>query len=376
MQAPIEVLLLHEGELSDVAGLLGELEVEWAEGRAGSTGAAQAPLVIGTPIQLLRFRVKGDPRAVARIALCDGGSKTLDRRLEAQGVDFVLRRPVHPSALRLLVLHMIYRGPERRRLRRVNATIPVRCRVGWWPSQGLLLEFSVGGCSLLTDRALPAGQKIKVFLPAELGLGRKLGIKGHVVRSDPAASGKPGDHVAAIDFGELSPDTHQRLAAAVVARARQAVVPVAAPAPAMATMDSGGASEGDMRERRQLPRGVYTKAVHGRVENDQVVLMGSNLSPKGMYVDAEPRLQRGIYLKLDLYGHGDIPPLRLEARVARNDGEHGLYLEFVKLWPGAPALIERLIKTLPLISPSEGGMVISEVVESDSLARAGRSSGS
>ena len=107
--------------------------------------------------------------------------------------------------------------------------------------------------------------------------------------------------------------------------------------------------------------------MHGRVEDDQLVLMGSNLSPKGMRVDAEPRLQVGACLKLNLYGHGDIPPLRLEARVARNDGEQGLYLEFTDLWPGAPALIERLIKTLPLVSPGAGGMVISEVVEADTM---------
>jgi hypothetical protein len=83
-----------------------------------------------------------------------------------------------------------------------------------------------------------------------------------------------------------------------------------------------------------------------------------------MQVDPEPRLALGQTLKLDLYGHGDIPPLRLEARVARDDGEQGVYLEFTKLWPGAPALIERLIKTLPLLSPGEGEMVISEVIES------------
>ncbi|MBW2316552.1 MAG: PilZ domain-containing protein [Deltaproteobacteria bacterium] len=371
MNAPVEVLLLHDGELSDVAALLGEFEVEWLEVLARGSQPAAAPLLIGTPARLLRFELPGGPDSVARIAICDGAGagKTLRRKLEAHGVDFVLRRPVHPAALRLLVLHMIYRGPERRRLRRVNATIPVRYRVGWKARQALLLEFSVGGCSLLMDRVLTGGKRIKVFLPEELGLGRKLGLKGHVVRSEAAASGQPGEQVVAIDLGELPPDAHQRLAAGVVSRARKTAAPIDVPKrggpepiEALDEVSDGG-------ERRRLPRGIYTKAVHGRVDGAQLVLMGTNLSPKGMQVDPEPRVELGASLKLDLYGHGDIPPLRLEARVARDDGERGLYLEFVRLWPGAPAVIERLIKTLPLVAPGEGRMVISEVVESDPLGR-------
>jgi hypothetical protein len=118
------------------------------------------------------------------------------------------------------------------------------------------------------------------------------------------------------------------------------------------------------RDRRRMPRGHYTKAVHGQLGEQRVVLVGANLSPRGMQVDPDPRLALGMRLKLDLYGHGSIPPLRIDARVARDDGERGLFLEFEGLWPGAPAILERLVKTLPLITPGTGaGMVISEVVE-------------
>jgi hypothetical protein len=364
MTAPTEVLLLHDGELSDLTALLDELDVSWAEGRSGRAVEGGAPLVIGTPTELLRFR-SDDGATTARIAICSSGGKTLEGKLEADGVDFVLRRPVHPAALRLLILHLIYRGPERRRLRRVNAAIPITFRAGWRRRHGLLLEFSVGGCSLLTDRPLAAGQRIKATLPAELGLGRKLKVHGRVVRCAPAPSARPGEHVAAIDFGELTPDAHQRLAAAVVARARQVAPPVEAPVPPPRTGEaSAPAHLAEVEERRSMPRGQYTKAIHGQVAGEQIVLMGSNLSPAGMRIDPEPRLGLGVTLKLDLYGHGDIPPLRLQARVARDDGEQGLYLEFQDLWPGAPALIERLIKTLPVVSPQAGGMVITEVIES------------
>jgi len=189
MHAPVEVLLLHDGELSDVVALLDELDLQWAEVRSGGSPPGVVPLVIGTPVLLLRLERAGALGEAACIAICEGGGRMLDRKLEAHGVDFALRRPVHPAALRLLILHLVYRGPERRRLRRVNATLPVRYRAGWRPCRGLLLEFSVGGCRLLTDRDLPAGHRIKVMLPAELGLGRKLALKGRVVRCDPALSG-------------------------------------------------------------------------------------------------------------------------------------------------------------------------------------------
>jgi hypothetical protein len=253
---------------------------------------------------------------------------------------------------------MIYRGPERRRLRRVNAALSTRYRAGWWPRSGLLLEFSVGGCSLLVDREVATGRAIRVTLPAEIGLGRKLSIKGQVMRSEPAPDGEPGERVLAIDFGDLSADAHQRLAAAVVARVRP---PAAQEAPAVR---APARPEPAVGERRLLPRSHYTKAVHGQLGEQRVVLVGANLSPRGMQVDPDPRLEPGMRLKLDLYGHGSIPPLRLDARVARDDGERGLYLEFENLWPGAPAILERLVKTLPLITPGSGrGMVISEVVE-------------
>lgn len=377
METLMEVLLLHDGELSDIAALLDDLGVSWVEGRSAHTIAGTPGLVIGTPQHLLRWESDGDVRSVSRMAFCDGGGRTLDRKLEAEGIDFILRRPIHPTALRLLILHLIYRGPERRRLRRVSAAVPVKYRTGLWPRSGLLLEFSVGGCQLLTDDRLPADKAIRMTLPSDLGLGRKLAIKGRVVRSELAPDGSRGEFVVAIDFGDLTPDVHQRLAAAVVARARQ----IRAPAPNMITAPRAVAGvpepcaippgpqpmklpDNGPSERRNEPRGRYTKAVHGRLGDENVVLMGTNLSPRGMQVDCEPRLAVGTKMKLDLYGHGDIPPLRMEAVVARDDGEQGWFLEFQNLWPGAPALLERLIKTLPLAAPgTDSGMVITEVVE-------------
>lgn len=372
MQASTRVLLLHDDQLADVAAMLSELDVAWGDGRSSQGVSERTDLVIGTPQHLLKWKAPGDPRAVARIALCDGGSRSMEKRLQAEGIDFVLRRPVHPTALRLLVQHMIYRGPERRRLRRVEAILPVRFRAGWRSYDAVLLEFSVGGCSLLTGHPPATDRRIKVFMAEELGLGGS-GLDARVVRCSEAPEGRPGEHVVAVSFEEPSVDAQQRLAAAVAARAHRPAAPEAPPSRDERTTaqrpTNGGATVAerpviDLVERRRLPRVEFTETVHGRVGGAPVVLMGSDLSPRGMQVQPESRLRIGLRLTLDLYGHGDIPPVRLEARVARDDGERGLFLEFVNLWPGASALIQRLIGKLPLLEPgAERGMVISEVVE-------------
>ena len=75
METPKEVLLLHEGELADIGGLLDDLDVPWAEARSDKPAATLPALVIGTPLQLLRH---GCARTdAARIAVCDGGGRTL-----------------------------------------------------------------------------------------------------------------------------------------------------------------------------------------------------------------------------------------------------------------------------------------------------------
>ena len=43
----------------------------------------------------------------------------------------MVRRPFHPAALRALVVHSLYRGPEKRRSPRVNVGAPVRVKLGW-----------------------------------------------------------------------------------------------------------------------------------------------------------------------------------------------------------------------------------------------------
>jgi len=367
--APV-VVLLHEGELDDAATILDALDVEVHENAEPGMPGAAPDLVVGTPVWLLAWQVRGDVPPV-RIAVCEGGSRTLDHRLQAAGVDYVLRRPVHPAALRLLLLHALYRGPERRQLRRAEAGVPVRVATGWRRRRALLLEFSTGGCRVLVPGALAEGDRIKVTLPEALGLGRTLGVTGRVLRCEPALDGEPGEHVAAVEFDELGADVHQRLAAAVVARAHKASAPAARAGPSPSAAPAASVwPDREIAERRHQPRARYERPVRAEDGGEHRVLMGANLSPQGMRVAPDPRLCLGDRMQLELFGSGDVPPVCVEAEVARNDGDRGLYLAFRGLWPGAPALLDRIVRSLPLVSAGDGDeVVISRVLDVEPAAR-------
>jgi hypothetical protein len=127
-------LLIHDGELEDVRNLLEELGVSFVERDGAPTsedGRTSWDLVIATPKRMLDFEVPESVPSPIRIAVLPDGARTLRNMLQRETVEFVVRRPVHPAALRLLILHALYRGPEKREVARVTIGAPIRFRIGW-----------------------------------------------------------------------------------------------------------------------------------------------------------------------------------------------------------------------------------------------------
>src|SRR5215470_14795758 len=117
MGAHPAVLLVHDGELPDLGHVLIGLGVEVHERKGAPIPAERArnwDLVIGTPSRLIELD-EGPGRAACRIAALSADTRTARAILARSGVRLVVRLPAHPLALRLLVLHSLYRGPERRR---------------------------------------------------------------------------------------------------------------------------------------------------------------------------------------------------------------------------------------------------------------------
>lgn len=359
--------------------MLDDLGIAWEERpsvpRSASDGGPWG-MVVATPQRILELRsTPGPTDAVPHIAVCDGFSRMLSKKLNQARVDFVLRRPVHPGALRLLLLHAWYRGPEKRRTLRVSIGAPVRVRIGWSlrARVAMLLELSGSGCRLQLDRTAPAGRRLEITLPRELTGKRPIRLKGRVVRR---AAAIPGDearrHEAAVQFGPLGSsarmavhalvDQHGKGPAAWKDGPTQRPAPVEPSRPARSTESPPSETPPD---RRRSPRLRYAKPVLVKGEGASRVLMGQDLSSGGMRVMRDPSLAVGDELKLALYGEDGIPPLMLQARVAREDGPF-LVLLFAELGGESKEQIERFMASSPVTSGEAGedtALVVSEIVE-------------
>jgi hypothetical protein len=164
------LLVLDDGELSDIASLLNEMGVEYAHLR-GSAIPPQIPppqrVIVTTPRRAML--TKDWPRSAPyRIAVVTEDSNTLRAMLRRVGFDLLLRRPLHPVALRLVLLRALYAGEEKRREERVAIGADVLFRSGFWRRKALLADISQRGCRLLAEQPLSPGARINLPLPKEL----------------------------------------------------------------------------------------------------------------------------------------------------------------------------------------------------------------
>ena len=215
-----KILLQHDGELADVAALLSELGAAITD-RLGAPavedGETSWRLVIASARRALELPFNLLRASAFRIAVLDGESKIVRTLLRRASFELVVRRPVHPAALRLLLLHALYRGPEKRRTPRVSVGATVHFRAGLRRHRAILTEISERGCRLLSSRRTRVGQTLTLQIPAALAGGRAFSLKGLVVRALPAQIGAPG--VLTLDFEPVRSALRSRLRDLVVAHA-------------------------------------------------------------------------------------------------------------------------------------------------------------
>jgi hypothetical protein len=230
MAAPkrLTVLLLDDGELEDVQRILESSGAEFGRVRGGAIVPDTPPprrLLISTPrrIQAVRsYRPDLDgEEEPTRVVVVDGDSHTLRARLREIGFDYIVRRPVHPEALRLLILRCLYNGAERRRDPRVPVGYEISFKTGLLTRKATLAEVSLGGCRLITTYALTPGKRIKLHLPEQVGASHPITLTGRVLRRelDPA-QGQAGRYVAAVQFEDLDADIQSELARVIGERSR------------------------------------------------------------------------------------------------------------------------------------------------------------
>ena len=213
------VLILDDGELDDVQRILEELEVEFGRVQGGAI-APNTPnpksLLMATPRRISSVAAIDQASAgedpPVRVVVVEQDSKTLRDQLRQVGFDFLVRRPVHPEALRLLVMHSLYRGEEKRREPRVAVGLEISFQTGEIPRRATLVDLSTGGCRLISPFEIEAGKLILVTLPESLGAAEAITLEGRILRSSyDKRIGEEGMYNAAVKFENLSSDVRNEL---------------------------------------------------------------------------------------------------------------------------------------------------------------------
>jgi hypothetical protein len=371
-------VVCDEGELEDVVALLRRLDqtplrvrpaqldslLEWE--RPTRLFVTTVRVALAHPLA----RIQG-ARELVSIAVADSHAHTLCTAMLRRGFRYVVRRPVHPGSLRLLLLQVLYTGREHR----VVARFPFGAEVGW--RRGLrrgtcvMTEISAYGCRLLSGERFPIGSRISLRVPAALAGARDLRLTGRVVRRDRSDVDEVPDTPIAVRFEKLSSRAVAHLDALLAERSSgpAALRGAAGRAPETIAAPRGRSRFGSLADaraeapgpeprptdadRRRRPRGAFRHEVvslDDDAQQVQHVLVGTDLSLRGMSVEPHPLLRIGDRLKLALYDALRAEPLVLSARVAREDGRRGCGLVFEDVPADTAARLEAMVGELPLVS--------------------------
>lgn len=426
------VLMLDDGELDDVQEILENANVAYGRVRGGAIvpGTPRpSRLLVSTPrrIEAVRLPEPGSPEAegLVRIVVVSEDSNTLRARLREVGFDYLVRRPVHREALRLLLLHCLYTGEEKRSEPRVPVGFEVSFRTGLLPRKATLADLSTRGCRLLSKWALEPGKNITVTIPESVGIAESITLKGRVIRmSLDERHGPDGPYSAAVAFNPLPAETRHELEWILEERARGPATlkqagdaseqeaeetleppspepPLDPPETSSIDLARGFAVEVDVHldpllaspsplspaapartdepeptcqesadDRHSGRRGSYPHRVPAFGDRAMRVLVARDLSMGGMRVEKDSGVEIGDRLHLAIYGTADEEPFLVWATVDRDDSEGGMALVFDEVHPKVAEQLEKVVADLPAVESLHDdeaqamGTVVTEILDS------------
>lgn len=348
MSGETPILVIDDGELDAACAILEQLGADF-ERLPGSS--ARAPvrqpgtLLLSAEARARALRMQraaggSQPRATW-IAFVPEGSEAQTKALSAAGFDFLVREPVHPAALRVLLQRALFRGPDARRAPRVAFGQAVAFRIGAWRETAILIDLSPRGCRLLTPRPPRERSEIEVQIPAPLAGGRSLDLLGHVVRVTSAEleCGRVGETTVGVRFAPLDPSHAERLEAVLAERVL---------GPALLPADSVP-QEPEPRPARRLKRASYAKKLTAMEGGNAYMVMCRDISERGMRIEPAFGLAIGSRLELAIALSARDEPFLVAASVVRDDGDQGLALRFDWVEPEAQERLRALLARLPAI---------------------------
>ncbi|MEE9281982.1 MAG: PilZ domain-containing protein [Myxococcota bacterium] len=345
------VLLVDDGELGTIRELLTGLGAQFEDLR-GPDATAPLPeaerLLVTTARRAdaheLRRGISSLSKRAVWIAFVDGNDPTDRTPLQLKGFDFLVREPVHPMAMRLLLLRALYQGDDKRQVRREAFGYLIEFETASATASGTLTDLSARGCRLFTQQPPQKEEKLSIRIPAEVAGGTALELPGTVLRTGPATAegGDDGDTSVGISFDTLEPELRKRLRKVLIQRSTgPAVLP--------------GSPSGSHGGKRRQQRGSFGSTLIAMSEGAAYALLGLDLSEGGMRVERNAELAVGDRLRLAI--HPRTEPFLVEAVVVRDDGDRGLALRFDWVEPGAKEELRELVRGLPMIEVLEEGEV-------------------
>ncbi|MCG8589401.1 MAG: PilZ domain-containing protein [Proteobacteria bacterium] len=373
MDASPDVLLVDDGELDDVERTLEALGVPAERVRGGGARDLRAPgrLLIATPRRANAINATPGAPAPIRIAVVSEDSNALREGLRAAGFDWLVRTPVHPQMLRLLVLRALYQGEERRRHERVLVGSETAVWSGLQARQAVLVDLSERGGRVVGVPGLQRDARVVLAIPLPDPDGQPLELEARVVRiSEESTPAGPTPSAAVVFEGRVSVAERSRLAGVLDAWRKEATTgPTDAEKLAPSVPVQVAVPEADAPERRQDARRPYRHSIQAYDQGTTRVLIGRDLSAGGMRIEPTEELGLGDRMVIAIYAPDREEPLKVRARVARDDAAHGLALQFDEVPRVVANELEKLVACLPDVEPLQAGeraalgSILSEVLE-------------
>ena len=332
------VLVLDDGELDDIQQMLQEMAIPFARIRGGAIVQGTPPprdLLVATPrrIGAVKEAVGDAIDPPIRVMVVNEDSNALRSQLRRSGFDYLVRRPVHAEALRLMLLHCAYKGEERRNEPRVAVGFEVSFRAGLVTRRATLVDLSSRGCRLLSRHRVERGKRIKVWIPDAIGAGEPLVAVGRIVHVERAESVAQESVRLGVAFEPLDADTRRALALVIEDYAHGPATlrgkapeqgpqteptPPAAEPPAKPGVPQVVRPVGGTPNRRRRARAAYSQTVPAFGDRALRVLVGRDLSMGGMRIQPQDEVEVGDRLHLAIYGEPGSEPLLVWGEVGRN----------------------------------------------------------
>jgi hypothetical protein len=405
------VLVLDDGELSRIRGFLagygislkhlrGDVEREDLEGPYDLVIASvKRTIALEDVVDLASL-----PGKPVWIAVHAQDFLPLRIRLRRMGVRYLVQSSVGSEALRLLLVHSLYQGAERRDTLRLPVGVPVTGRTTSGEEfRAELLDLARSGCRLFAEAELALDAGVVVDLPAKLAGGQEVALPGRVSRIEP----HPGTPrlLATIEFSDLGAEAVELLEAILAGRvigtvvtrlgdelgsdAAPLTIPASAqrdggvgdaPSPASGAFESMTTPAGPTpRESAVAPtpalnappryphertnrRAPYSRKVTALLAGGTQVILGRDLSIAGMRAEPLPEFALGTELELAIYGASGAEPVLVKAIVARDDGELGTVFRFTGMPDWERPRLEDIVGSISKIQSLAEGEPVDTVV--------------